>query len=1466
MDIKQCRDHSFYTVEDKSSCGIGLIADLSIKPSHRVITDAAELLTNLSHRGAIGADPLLGDGAGITFAIPDEMLRQSYPILPSIGDYGVGMFFFYGSKRKHLDCLRKLAQEVDCDLLDDIEEPIDIRFLSSRIRDDCPNIIKIIFIPDNNISEFELNKRFYKIRIGYEKWLSNQSEKIAQSHIVSLSSRIIIYKALVIPEHLSNFYLNLKNPTFKSHFALIHSRYSTNTLPTWSLVQPCQFLAHNGEINTLKGAINGMKSIIPKYNSNEFGKTPIIFDQNQLLSDSMWLNKWVEFLYYSGKSLAEIFSFCLPQSNVQSKLMSDKVRAFFRYHAAQVVPWSGPAGIVYTDGVVAGACLDRFGLRPLRYQLFKDDYIVIASEVGVLRNRKADIKEEGRLGPSQFIQINLDTGELSYDDTIKQQIAEQHRYVNAVKGRHISLPTYKTYNGIEPADSTLFHIKKPSLNQLHAVFGYSKDCLKMIFLNKAVTGKELVYSMGSDVPIAIFSYFPKRLFDYFKQRFAQVSNPALDSVRESIHLSIKSFLGPKHSIFDDPIHQKKLYFYNHSILSPKSFDLIFKGKLQHLSAKRIDCTEKLVEKAVSFKHALKHICNDVDNAIHKGNGIIILSDRNISKNQVALPSLLVCSTVHNHLLKTQQRHKVSLVIESGEVFESHQVATLFGYGANAIYPYLAFITLNEGIKNGYFPNLTYQQATFNFIKAMDNGLLKIMSKLGIPTLRGYIGSEQFDILGLNQQVVSHYFKSNRSLIGGLSLKGIEREVLTFHQNAFGEEKPDSIFERSLGGLYKFRKGGEFHAWNPQLIVKLQKAVRTKSYDYYKSFSDLCDEQTKSLGNIRGFFRLKLKKVKESPINRKDIRAIVKTLSTGAMSFGALSPEAHKTLAEGMNRVGAYSNSGEGGELAKRLTSRGQKIDMNSKIKQVASGRFGVYSNYLISADIIQIKIAQGAKPGEGGQIPGHKVIGDIAAVRFTKPGTELISPPPHHDIYSIEDLKQLIHDLKCINPKALISVKLVAETGVGTIAVGVAKAKADIILISGYDGGTGASLIGSIHQAGLPWEIGLIETHQALSVNGLRDQVQLHVDGGFKTARDIIIAAIFGAQGFGFSTTALVTLGCVMVRQCHKNTCPTGIATQDPDLRKLFKGNADHIEQWTAFLAQDVALLLRQLKVNSLKELINRVDLLEFVPDKKRWKTKGLNFHRFFFKLNSTYTKRSNTSHPMPLDHKIYHDVTANQLEKVYEVTNSDRTVAANLVYKESINGLKKFKPFNLHFKGYAGQSFGAFLSPNFHLHCEGGANDYVGKSLSGGTISIRPYKSTQNNLLLIGNACFYGAIKGNVFIAGAAGERFAVRNSGATLVVEGMGDHGCEYMTGGTVVCLGPVGLNFAAGMSGGKVFILDKLAHIESKLFRSTLTISKCNLSDLKLIKNLLKNHYRFTKSQRSKQILSNWVTTQKEFYVLV
>ena len=1449
---KSSQSNSLYTPTDLSSCGIGLIVNLKAKPLHQIVKDSTKVLINLSHRGAVGSDAKLGDGSGFMFAIPDEFFRHSIPNLPPLGAYGVGMLFLYGSEHKHIAQLTKISKTYNCRLFYNRTVPIKKNYLSSSLSKSIPTIVQCFFQATKPIMESSLNKILYQIKIDYETWLSQQSNQLQSSHIASISTRVIIYKALVLPKFLHLFYQDLTNKHFKSHFSLIHSRYSTNTLPSWALVQPCQFLAHNGEINTLKGNINSIKTLLPKYNSKQLSNNPIRFSDNHIKSDSMWLNKWVEFLYHSGKSLADIFSFCFPQSYSQLRFMSRSIKSFFRYHAAQIEPWSGPAGLVFSDGITAGACLDRFGLRPLRYQLFNDDYFVLASEIGVLKDKKQTVIKEGRLSPAEMLEINLETGKILFDLDIKKNISSRFDYSNAIKKKHIQLPSWTSTSTLNNRNS--FSMSSSHLNRLHTAFGYYKDDLNMIISTMASTGKETVYSMGADVPLAVCSYLPKRLFDYFKQRFAQVSNPALDPIRESIHLSLRTFIGSKHSIFANPTNQPQQFFYTHSILDPHAFTVITNNKRQGLQSKRVYITQT-TKKTKSFKQSLTRICLDVDLAIDHGASIIILSDKHVNINNLALPSLLVCSAVHHYLIRQKKRHHVSIIIETAEVFSSHHVACLFGFGANAVYPYLAFNTIHNLVEHHYIPDISYQTAFNNFILAMDQGVLKIMSKLGIPTLRGYIGSKQFDCIGISQAVLSDYFEIQSSLIEGLTLNDIKKEVLQSHKEAYNSSTQEPLINRSLKGLYHYRKNGEFHAWNPSIIVALQQAVRLKSYSKFQDFSELCNLQTKNHASIRGFFELVKQNKPPTIPSQKQIQSIIKTFSTGAMSFGSLSPEAHQTLAIGMNSIGGFSNSGEGGELSRRLKTKGKRINLNSRIKQVASGRFGVTSDYLMSADIIQIKMAQGAKPGEGGQIPGHKVIGDIAEVRFTKAGTELISPPPHHDIYSIEDLKQLIYDLKSINPTARVSVKLVAESGVGTIAVGVAKADADIILISGHDGGTGASLLGSIHQAGIPWEIGLAETHQALTENKLRHRVELHVDGGFKTAQDIIIAAILGANGFGFSTAALVSLGCVMVRQCHKNTCPTGIATQDPTLRQLFKGDPEHIKQWAIFLAQDVAQLLHQLDVDSLKDLINRTDLLTVVLDNKRWKTKRLNFKRLLHQVPTTKKISKLRKHDQKnnLDHHIFNDILTDNINTSYPITNVDRSVGARLVYLTTTHQIKK--TLYLSFHGYAGQSFGAFLTKQFHLHCEGGSNDYVGKSLSGGAISMCPEKSSIKNELLVGNACFYGATKGFAYIAGKAGERFAVRNSGATLVVEGMGDHGCEYMTGGVVLSLSSVGLNFGAGMSGGCAYIYDPSQSQNTSMYSTSVSMTSCNSDDLSRIKKLLKKHKQYTKSKIASSILNHW-----------
>ena len=1461
---------------EHDGCGIGAVVNISGQRDHSIIEYGKQILISLHHRGAAGADEVTGDGAGILFQIPHEFLEaecnQLGFSLPESSKYGVGMVF--GSQNQEL---RKKCD----DILESALNHYGIKLLGWRdvpVSDDCLGkialqsepTIKQIFV-DGAGSEGELlERKLYLARKQAEKLVrKNLGQKGEDFYVASLSCRTICYKGMFMAWQLFAYYPDLADDRVSSALAIVHQRYSTNTFPSWQLAQPLRGIAHNGEINTLSGNRNWMQARQMKMSSQAFGDN--ISDVFPILtpdaSDSACFDNVLELLVRSGRSLPHSIMMMIPEAFGSSYHISTDKRAFYEYHASIMEPWDGPAAMVFTDGRIVGGTLDRNGLRPCRWIVTTDGLVVMASEAGVIQFPPEKIQRKGRLQPGHMFLVDTIEGRVISDNEIKSKIARQKPYRRWLDENKIEL------RGLFDVPK-LVHTDTDTLAQRLRWFGYTREELKMILLPMALNAQEPIGSMGSDTPLAVLSDRPKLLFNYFKQLFAQVTNPAIDPLREGLVMSLMNFVGKKLNILEEsPEHCRQLKL-PHPILTNEDIERLRTAKREDLKAVSISAVFdiNLPDIDASLKRALDKLVDSAQQAIEKGASLIIISDRQVSKAKAPIPSLLATSAVHHGLLNRGLRGEAGLIVESAEPREVMHFCLLCGFGANAVNPYLAFETLDYLQQEGQIPaDMESSQIADNYIAAIKKGILKTMSKMGISTLRSYTGAQLFEAIGLNRSLVDEYFTNTSSRIGGVGLAEIAQEAVLRHKTAF-EQRPSGVLELDFGGEYHFRHNGEQHLWNPTTIVRLQHAVKYADSQAYDDYAKAVNQQARKLYTLRGLFEFV--DGKPIPIDQVEPASeIVKRFCTGAMSHGSISKEAHECVAIAMNRIGAMSNTGEGGEDPSRYEPESNGDSKNCAIKQVASGRFGVTLNYLAHAKEIQIKIAQGAKPGEGGQLPGHKVTEEIAKMRYSTPGVTLISPPPHHDIYSIEDLAQLIYDLKCSNPGVKVSVKLVAEVGVGTIAAGVAKGNADEVLISGYDGGTGASPLSSIKHTGCPWELGLAETQQVLVMNNLRDRIRIQTDGQLKTGRDVIIAALLGAEQFGFGTTALVSLGCTLLRKCHEGACPFGIGTQDPELRKRFKGKPEYLERFMYFVAEEVRQIMSQLGFRKFEDMIGRVDKLQTSKAIDHWKAKGLDFSAIFHQIDASdgNAKRLTHSQVDKLgDHLDWQIIEKAQpaIEKAQQtviempIRNTNRTVGAilsnRIICKYGEKGLPD-DTLQIVLSGSAGQSFGAFLAPGVTLKLIGESNDYLGKSLSGGRIIVKtpedsPFISHEN--IIVGNTVLYGATSGEVFINGMAGERFCVRNSGVTAVVEGVGDHCCEYMTGGLVVVLGKTGCNFAAGMSGGLAYVLD-----EAQLFDTMCNLDMIELEsvwkqeDKDLLYDLIQRHSKWTLSDRARYILDNW-----------
>jgi len=1423
------------------------------------------------HRGATGSDPKTGDGAGVLIQIPHNFLNKECSKvgiqLPPAGEYAVGMVFLPTDDSERRFCedqFKKITQEEGLVFLGWRDVPVDDSMIGKAARDTEP-VIKHVFAgkPASIKGELSFERRLYIIRKRIENLVRGSSlNQKRYFYVTGLSSRTLSYKGLLMSAQLKHYFLDLNDDALESSFALIHARYSTNTFPAWDLSQPFRFLAHNGEINTLRGNINWMKARQGLLKSDVFGKDlkklfPVIVPGG---SDSAMLDNALELLVLSGRSLPHAMMMLIPEAGQDNNQIDEERKYFYEYHACLMEPWDGPAAVVFTDGRYIGATLDRNGLRPARYVITKDDTVVMASEAGVLEIPAEHILVKGRLQPGKMFLIDTVEGRIIDDKEIKDKVSSANPYKKWVKenmGKLEDLP--------EPGKAPR---KIKDITNQQKAFGYTKEDIRSIIKPMAETGIEPTGSMGDDTPLAVLSQRPRKLYDYFKQLFAQVTNPPIDPIREELVMTLDTYLGREKNLLDEtPGHAHRLKV-RQPILTDGELEKIRRIKNGTFRTKAISVLFEAKKGKGEFIRALNRICREASGAIKNGYSFIILSDRGVNERFSALPALLACGALHHHLIKKEMRTQVSIIIESGEPKEVANFALLFGYGADCINPYLAYASL-EGLIKDKELSVDFNTARKNYIHALSHGILKILSKMGISTIQSYRGARIFEALGLNDEVVDRCFTGTASRIGGIGFDVIARETLKVHSEGFpkrGSEKPCL----PSGGLYQWRRDGEFHLWNPGSIAAAQDAVRKNDFGLFLKFTGLINNQEKNLATLRGC----LKFTADRPLPLEEVEPvseIVKRFVTGAMSFGSISKEAHEAIATAMNRIGGKSNSGEGGEDPGRYIPLLNGDSLRSAVKQVASGRFGVTSNYLTNADELQIKIAQGAKPGEGGQLPGHKVSVAIAKVRYSTPGVTLISPPPHHDIYSIEDLAQLIFDLKNANPRARISVKLVSEAGVGTIAAGVAKGHADMILISGGDGGTGASPLSSIKHAGLPWELGISETHQTLVLNDLRSRVRLQADGQMRTGRDIVIAAILGAEEYGFATAALIVLGCVMLRHCHLNNCSVGVATQDDILRKRFAGKPEYLQTYFNFVAEEARRIMAQLGVRKIDDIIGRTELLEVNKDLLHQKAKGVDFSRILYKpqmpdsVGTRFATKQDHGIDKVLDVKLI-ELAGPALEKkrnVFEelpISNIDRATGAMLSGEVSRrygeDGLSR-DMIHFRFNGSAGQSFGAFLAKGITLEIEGEANDYVGKGLSGGKIIVYPPKGAAfrpSENIIIGNTTFYGATSGEAYIRGIAGERFCIRNSGVFAVVEGVGDHGCEYMTGGRVVILGGTGRNFAAGMSGGIAYVYDEDKKFKSRCNMSMVELDKMDGEDKFAVHSLLTNHYKHTHSDKAKAILDN------------
>ncbi|PIG28219.1 glutamate synthase domain-containing protein 2 [Janthinobacterium sp. 35] len=1527
---------------EHDACGVGFVAHIKGNKTHSIVEQGLLILKNLDHRGAVGADALMGDGAGILIQIPDQYYREEMAKqgveLPPPGEYGVGMVFLPKEHASRIACEQEIERAVRIEgqvVLGWRNVPIDTDMpMSPTVRAKEP-VIRQIFIgrgPDIMVTD-ALERKLYVIRKSSGHAI--QALKLLHGKeffVPSMSARTIVYKGLLLADQVGVYYKDLQDARCISALALVHQRFSTNTFPEWPLAHPYRLIAHNGEINTVKGNFNWMRAREGVMKSAVLGDDlqklfPLIYEGQ---SDTACFDNALELLLMAGYPIAQAMMMMIPEAWENHTTMDDNRRAFYEYHAAMMEPWDGPAAMAFTDGRHIGGTLDRNGLRPARYIVTDDDLVVMASESGVLPIPESKIIQKWRLQPGKMFLIDLEAGRIIDDQELKNTYANAKPYKAWINSVRIKLDEIKLAEGQAKQDRAQGEKEQPSLLDRQQAFGYTQEDLKFLMAPMAVAGEEATGSMGNDSPLAVMSNKLKPLYNYFKQLFAQVTNPPIDPIREAMVMSLVSFIGPKPNLLDTNNVNPPMRL---EVAQPVlGFDDM--ARLRNISAHtggkfksyELDICYPLAWGKEGVEACLASLCAEAVDAVKSGHNILIVSDRAICADQVAIPALLATSTVHQHLVSKGLRASTGLVVETGSARETHHFALLAGYGAEAVHPYLAMETLAE-MAHGLPGDLSAEKAIYNYTKAVGKGLMKVMSKMGISTYMSYCGAQIFEAIGLNKSLVDKYFKGTASNVEGIGVFEVAEEALRLHALAFGND-PVLMDKLDAGGEYAFRVRGEDHMWTPDAIAKLQHSTRSNNFSSYKEYAQIINDQSRRHLTLRGLFEFKLDPTKAIPLDEVEpAKEIVKRFATGAMSLGSISTEAHATLAVAMNRIGGKSNTGEGGEDPNRYVQELKGIpirqgdtmasivgaeqivvdiplqegdSMRSRIKQVASGRFGVTAAYLNSADQIQIKMAQGAKPGEGGQLPGHKVSEYIASLRFSVPGVGLISPPPHHDIYSIEDLAQLIHDLKNANPRASISVKLVSEVGIGTVAAGVTKAKADHVVVAGHDGGTGASPLSSVKHAGTPWELGLAETQQTLVLNGLRSRIRVQADGQMKTGRDVVIAALLGADEIGFATAPLVVEGCIMMRKCHLNTCPVGVATQDPVLRAKFSGKPEYVVNYFFFVAEEARQLMAQLGIRTYDELIGRVDLLDKSKAISHWKAQGLDFSAIFYKPETPsgqacrHVEFQDHALEKALDHKLIAQARA-ALEKgervsfISPVRNVNRTVGTMLsgeVAKKYGHAGLPDDTIHIQLQGTAGQSACAFLAHGITIDLVGEGNDYVGKGLSGGRIIVRPnteFRGWAVDNIIIGNTVLYGAIAGEAFFNGVAGERFAVRNSGATTVVEGLGDHGCEYMTGGTVVVLGNTGRNFAAGMSGGIAYVYDPAGDFATKCNTAMVSLDKVVSAaeqhldrdawhtqhrdgvpeaDEVILKRLIERHFKHTGSTRARVLLDDWAAARGKF----
>ncbi|MBU6493712.1 MAG: glutamate synthase subunit alpha [Burkholderiales bacterium] len=1519
---------------EHDACGVGFVAHIKGHKSHDIVAQGLKILLNLDHRGAVGADPLMGDGAGILLQIPDQFYREEMAqqgvALPPAGEYGVGMIFLPKEHASRLACEQELERTVKAEgqiVLGWRDVPVDHDMPMSPAVKATEPVIRQVFIGrgrDIMVTD-ALERKLYVIR----KTASHRIQKLNLKHgkeyfVPSMSARTVVYKGLLLCDQVGRYYRDLADPRTVSALALVHQRFSTNTFPAWELAHPYRMVAHNGEINTVKGNVNWLNARTGAISSAVLGDDlqklwPLIYPGQ---SDTASFDNCLELLTMAGYPLVHAVMMMIPEAWEQHTLMNDNRRAFYEYHAAMMEPWDGPAAIAFTDGRQIGATLDRNGLRPARYCITDDDIVIMASEAGVLPIPESKIVKKWRLQPGKMFLIDMEQGRIIDDRELKDNLANAKPYKSWIEAVRVKLDEITS----QMEDVAAEHDATTPLLDLQQAFGYTQEDVKFLLAPMATNGEEAVGSMGNDSPLAVMSNKNKTLYHYFKQLFAQVTNPPIDSIRENMVMSLVSFIGPKPNLLDtNNINPPMRLEVPQPVLDFKDI-----AKIRHVdkyTGGKFRSYELNICYPVSWgkegiEARLASLCAETVDAVKSGYNILIVSDRRADRDNVAIPALLATSAIHQHLVAHGLRTSTGLVVETGSAREVHHFALLAGYGAEAVHPYLAMETIYEMAK-GLPGELSPEKAVKNYVKAVGKGLQKVMSKMGISTYMSYTGAQIFEAIGLSQTLVDKYFRGTASNVGGIGIFELAEEAIRLHKDAFGD---DPVLSSMLdaGGEYAYRIRGEEHMWTPDAIARLQHSTRANSYQSYKEYANLINDQSKRHMTLRGLFEFRVDPSRAIPLDEVEpAKEIVKRFATGAMSLGSISTEAHTTLAIAMNRIGGKSNTGEGGEDERRYRNElrgipikqgetlagivGQDViardivlqegdSLRSKIKQVASGRFGVSAEYLVSADQIQIKMAQGAKPGEGGQLPGHKVSDYIGKLRYSVPGVGLISPPPHHDIYSIEDLAQLIHDLKNVNSNASISVKLVSEVGVGTVAAGVAKAKADHVVIAGHDGGTGASPLSSIKHAGSPWELGLAETQQTLVLNRLRGRIRVQADGQMKTGRDVVIGALLGADEFGFATAPLVVQGCIMMRKCHLNTCPVGVATQDPVLRRKFEGKPEHVVNYFFFVAEEVREIMAQLGIRTFDELIGRADLLDMKKGIEHWKAKGLDFSRIFYL--PTVDASVPRLHVDKQDHGLANALDYALIEKakpalekgehvsfIQPVRNVNRTVGAMLsgevARRYGHDGLPE-DTIHIQLKGTAGQSFGAFLAHGITLDLVGDGNDYVGKGLSGGRIIVRPtndFRGAAEQNIIVGNTVLYGALEGDAYFRGVAGERFCVRNSGAVAVVEGTGDHGCEYMTGGTVVVLGETGRNFAAGMSGGIAYVYDPDGTFAAKCNTAMVALEPVlpqgeqertvdaglwhrAQTDEAQLRQLIEQHFQFTGSMLAKALLADWDGARRKF----